>query len=93
MKYAVVSSKQFKRQYRQIKFSGRKKLLDKLDRTIDILSNGDTLPLSNHNHKLTGELVGFFECHIEPDWLLIYKVNKNELVLMLFATGSHATLF
>ena len=51
------------------------------------------LPEKYKDHQLKGEWQGFRECHIEPDWLLIYRIEDNELTLYATATGSHADLF
>lgn len=69
------------------------KNLDKLITILDMLSNREKLPDKNKDHALKGELSGFRECHIEPDWLLIYKIEECELLLYATATGSHADLF
>ncbi|MCZ7643569.1 MAG: type II toxin-antitoxin system YafQ family toxin [Pseudorhodoplanes sp.] len=65
--------------------------LEKLGAIIKKLQQGKTLPRSNRAHPLKGERKGFWECHVAPDWLLIYKVT-NEKVL-LARTGTHADLF
>ena len=62
-----------------------------LQQIIDILRIPDTLPPKNANHNLTGNYAGYQECHIEPDWLLIYRRDENEL--LLHRTGTHADLF
>lgn len=65
--------------------------LDVLQQIIDILRIPDTLPQKNTDHSLVGNYVGYRECHITPDWLLIYRVDGNEL--LLYRTGTHADLF
>lgn len=67
--------------------------LNKLISVLDTLSKREKLPDKNKDHALKGEYSGFRECHIEPDWLLIYKIEEKELVLYATATGSHADLF
>ncbi len=69
------------------------KNFDKLFETIEILANGETLDAKYHDHDLSGNYKGTRECHIEPDWLLIYEINNNVLVLMLYRVGSHSELF
>lgn len=64
-----------------------------LEDTIRLLANREVLPPKYQDHKLIGNYVGFRECHIEPDWLLIYKVNNDELILTLTRTGTHSDLF
>ena len=69
------------------------KNLDKLFEVIDILANGGTLDAKYRDHDLTGNYKGTRECHIEPDWLLIYEIRGDVLVLMLYRLGSHSELF
>ena len=71
----------------------RGKDLNKLVAVLDKLSKGEPLPPHNRDHQLIGPLSDFRECHIEPDWLLIYKVLNDTLVLRLIRTGSHSDLF
>ena len=67
--------------------------IDLLDDIIRKLSNGEQLSEKNKDHALTGNWVGHRECHIQPDWLLIYRVENDLLVLTLTRTGSHSDLF
>ena len=62
-----------------------------LQQAIDILRIPDVLPVKNKDHSLRGNYTGYRECHIEPDWLLIYQQNENELIL--YRTGTHSDLF
>jgi len=71
----------------------RGKNISKLEKVLYLLSNECELPAKYRNHKLTGNYTGHFECHIEPNWLLIYKTLKDELVLIATATGTHSDLF
>lgn len=64
-----------------------------LDGIIDKLAGGEALPEKCRDHDLSGDYVGFRECHIAPDWLLVYRVEKDVLVLYLFRTGTHSDLF
>lgn len=90
-KYEVQFSKRFKKSYkRAIK---RGKDLSKLEKVVELLADGEPLPEQYRNHNLIGDYEGFKECHIEPDWLLIYRYLNNILVLELFDTGSHSDLF
>ena len=57
------------------------------------LANGERLPEKNKDHALTGNFEGCRECHITPDWLLIYEVYDKELILYLTRTGTHSDLF
>ena len=82
------------------KFKKDNKLLKKrhydlslMDNVIEMLANEQTLPAKYHDHALTGLYTGFRECHILPDWLLIYEIDGNELFLYLTRTGTHNDLF
>ncbi len=57
------------------------------------LANGETLPEKHKDHALSGDYIGCRECHITPDWLLIYEIDNGELILYLTRTGSHSDLF
>lgn len=71
--------------------SKRQYKIELLQRIVDILRIPDTLPAKNLDHNLSGNYVGYRECHISPDWLLIYRQDNNEL--LLYRTGTHADLF
>ncbi len=64
-----------------------------LDEVVDLLRQGKQLEKRYHDHGLTGDLAGFRECHIKPDWLLIYLIENDILTLTLIDTGSHSDLF
>lgn len=57
------------------------------------LVNGEILPEKNSDHPLTGNYTGCRECHVAPDWLLIYEISHDELILYLTRTGTHSDLF
>lgn len=57
------------------------------------LVNGEILPEKNRDHPLTGNYTGCRECHVAPDWLLIYEISHDELILYLTRTGTHSDLF
>lgn len=65
--------------------------LKRLQNIIDILRVPDSLPPKNRDHNLTGNYAGYRECHVEPDWLLIYQQTETEL--LLYRTGTHSDLF
>jgi len=69
----------------------RGKDIDKLKEIIKLLILEESLPPKNRNHKLKGDYRGYWECHIEPDWLLVYK--KTETQIIFARTGTHADLF
>ena len=71
----------------------RGKDLNKLVNVLFLLSTGNPLPIQYRDHQLTGNLHDFRECHIEPDWLLMYQIFEDTLILSATATGSHADLF
>jgi len=85
----IVWENQFKKDFSLV--TKRKKKIEKLAVIINELQYGKMLPPKNRNHKLKGNYVNCWECHIEPDWLLIYKVTETELILI--RTGSHSDLF
>jgi mRNA interferase YafQ len=85
----IVWQTQFKKDFKVI--TKRSKNLEKLAFIINELQHNRSLPAKNKNHKLKGNYVHCWECHIEPDWLLIYKVTAEELILI--RTGTHADLF
>ncbi|MDO4935802.1 MAG: type II toxin-antitoxin system YafQ family toxin [Phascolarctobacterium sp.] len=64
-----------------------------LDRVVDMLANEETLPAQYQDHALIGEYKKFRECHVKPNWLLIYRVDNEDLELYLFRTGTHSDLF
>ena len=82
-------STKFKRDFKNC--VKRKCKMDLLQQVIDILRIPDTLPVKNKDHSLSGNYSGYRECHIESDWLLIYKQEANEL--LLYRTGTHSALF
>ncbi len=91
MKYDVQFTSRFKRDLKLAK--KQNKNLDKLFTVIDILANGGTLDAKYKDHELVGNYKGTRECHVEPDWILIYEIHNDVLVLMLYRLGSHAELF
>ena len=66
---------------------------DKLWDVVEQLANEIPLPAKNRDHALTGNYGMCRECHIEPDWLLIYEIQNSELILLLVRTGTHSDLF
>ena len=91
MKYDVQFTNQFKKDLRLAKKQGKK--LDKLFEIIEILANGGTLDAKYRDHDLSGNYKGTRERHIEPDWLLIYEIRGDVLILMLYRIDSHSELF
>ena len=87
----IVSSNRFKRDLKLL--YRRKYNLDLLDEIVEKLARKEPLEEKNKDHALTGNYIGFRECHIKPDWLLIYRVDEGDLILFLSRTGSHSDLF
>ena len=71
----------------------RGKDLSKLSSVLTALASGGTLPARHRDHALSGRRAGFRECHIEPDWLLVYRIEEDLLSLTATETGTHADLF
>jgi len=86
---AVVHKSQFKKDYKKLRSSGKD--LSKLAQIIGHLQVGEALPERNRDHALIGDYAGYRECHVSPDWLLVYKETPEELILV--RTGSHSELF
>ena len=91
MKYEIKYTNQFKKDLKLAKKQGKN--IDKLFDIIGKISNGETLESKYKDHELTGEYKGCRECHIEPDWLLVYELINDVLVLMLYRINSHSELF
>jgi mRNA interferase YafQ len=87
----VVWTTQFKKDYKLAQKRGQD--IDVLDDCIRVLAAGKELAPKFRDHNLTGRWSGHRECHIEPDWLLIYRIEGNDLILILARTGSHSDLF
>ena len=90
-KYLVKYTTQFKKDYKLIK--KRHYNVDLLKEVVAKLANGEPLPEKHKDPSLSGNWSGHRECHISPDWLLIYQIDNNTLVLTLTHTGSHSDLF
>ena len=89
--YKVTLKKQFRKDFALMKRRGMP--LDELQTVITVLASGSTLAPEYKDHPLKGEYVGCRECHILPDWLLVYKIKDRMLELILIRTGSHSDLF
>jgi len=88
--YEIELTARMKRDIKRMKKRGKD--MTKLADILDLLAAGNPLPKNFRDHALTGNLKDFRECHIEPDWLLMYIVYDNVLVISATATGSHADL-
>lgn len=93
MKYNIVATSSFKKELKIIK--KRSKDLTKLDKIVMELARGNILDEKYKDHKLvnTSRFTNCRECHIEPDWLLVYRIDDEKLDLLLVETGSHSDLF
>ncbi len=87
----IVLSNQFKKDYKLAKKRGYNMAL--LETVVTKLAAGEALAPKYKDHALIGDYSGCRECHIAPDWLLIYEIMEKELVLYLTRTGSHSDLF
>ena len=91
MKYRVVPTKRFRKDL--VRAEKRGYDLSLLATVIKTLANGEPLPAKQKDHVLLGDYAGCRECHITPDWLLIYEIYEDQLLLYLTRTGAHSDLF
>ena len=91
MKYEIQRTSQFKKDYKLAKKRGCDVGL--LKEAVTLLADGEKLPPKYSDHNLSGNYAGYRECHIEPDWLLVYKITESRLILTLYRTGTHSDLF
>ena len=91
MTYHIKFTTAYKKSYKRAKKRGLN--LKLLDDVVDELRQGNKLDAKYHDHELHGNWSGFRECHIQPDWLLVYLVENNILTLTLVETGTHADIF
>ena len=89
--YRVIPTGRFKKDLKVAKKRGLQ--LEDLFAVIDRLAADEPLPSKNRNHMLRGDYEGFWECHINPDWLLIYMKDTEIRIISLFRTGTHSDLF
>ena len=91
MSYRVQWTNRFKKDYKLCESRGLDMSL--IDDVIRLLAENGLLPAEYKEHNLTGDWKGFRECHIRPDWLIIYAIRNEVLTLTLARTGSHSDLF
>ncbi|MBO4698780.1 type II toxin-antitoxin system YafQ family toxin [bacterium] len=89
--YSIVYTNRMKRDAKLMQKRGKD--MSKLVHILNLLSTGVQLPDENRDHQLTGNLKDFRECHIESDWLLMYRIIEDKLILSATATGTHSDLF
>ena len=90
-KYTVKPTTQFKKDFKLAMKRGLK--IELLEEVIAAFAMGEALPEKHKDHALTGNWFGHRECHVLPDWLLIYRIEDEVLVLTLSRTGTHSDLF
>ncbi|WP_314905237.1 type II toxin-antitoxin system YafQ family toxin [Selenomonas artemidis] len=91
MKYTIRPTSRFQKDLKRIAKRGYDTEL--LSAVIKKLANGEPLEQKHHDHMLTGNYIGCRECHITLDWLLIYEISDDTLLLYLTRTGTHSDLF
>lgn len=91
MRYELIITSKFKKSLKLAKRRGLN--LELLDQVVTMLQNNIPLQEKYRDHELKGKYQGFRECHIQPDWLLIYLKDNDVLTLTLVDTGSHTDLF
>jgi len=89
--YVVEFTSTFKKELKKAERRGKD--MRKMREIITLLCSGDTVPEQYRDHALKGRFSGYRECHIEPDWLLMYARDEDRLLLFLTRTGTHADLF
>lgn len=87
----LVTTSKFRKDYKLVKKRGYP--IKILEEVLDKLLAGETLDEKYRDHALVGNYIGFRECHIQPDWLLIYSIENDKLILTALRTGTHADLF
>ena len=92
--YLIQHTRVYERSYIKLLRSGaKKKVFDDVAYVIDMLAHGEVLDAKYRGHKLQGDYLGYRECHIRTDLLLVYQVREKALVLVLMDIGSHSYLF
>lgn len=91
MKYKIVYTKRFEKDIKNLK--KQSKDLTELFEVVNCIAKGETLDRKYKDHKLVGIFNDYRECHVENDFLLVYKIEKNKLVLILYRAGTHSEIF
>ncbi|MCX6238438.1 MAG: type II toxin-antitoxin system YafQ family toxin [Bacteroidia bacterium] len=91
MKYQLSFGSKFKRDFKTIGKRGYS--LDKIATALEILENEGKLPEKYHSHKLSGNYLNCWECHLSPDWLLIWECDETQNEIKMIRTGTHSDLF
>lgn len=90
-KYTIAPTTQFRKDCKKAQKQSRKKEL--LQKVVDQIAQGKPLPEKHRDHELSGIWTGYRECHIAPDWMLIYRLDTEVLAMTLARTGSHSDIF
>ena len=91
MEYKIVYTKKFEKDIKNLKKQNRD--LTELFDVVNIIAKGETLDKKYRDHKLVGNFNDYRECHIENDFLLVYKIEKDKLILILYRAGTHSEIF
>jgi mRNA interferase YafQ len=89
--YSIIYTNKMKRDVKRMHKRGKD--INKLTIALDLISSGQPMPVNYCDHPLKGDMKGYRECHIEPDWLLIYQIIEDKLILYASGTGTHSDLF
>ena len=89
--FTIQYTNKMKRDVKRVSKRGRD--ISKLTAALNLLASGEQMPENYKDHPLKGEMRGYRECHIEPDWLLVYQIVQDKLVLLASGTGTHTDLF
>ncbi len=90
-KYKIQLTKRFEKDVKRCKKRGFP--MEKLKEVVRLLEENGVLPQSYKSHKLSGKYDNLWECHLMPDWLLVWQQNDNEFIMLLISTGTHSDLF
>ncbi len=88
----IIPSSQFRKDVKKLRRSGNHDMKE-METVVSELAGGKEVPEKFRSHPLKGELQGYEECHIRPDWLLVYQIDRKSRALLLVRTGSHSELF
>jgi mRNA interferase YafQ len=89
-RYEVVQTSKFRKDYARLKKRGYD--MSRLQNIVNAIARGETLPERCQDHPLQGDRRGYRDCHIQSDWVLIYKIDDNVLTLVLAETGTHSDI-
>ena len=90
-KYTIEASTRYKKELRKMLKRGADE--NKMNYVVNMLASGESLPSHYEDHPLHGKFLGFRECHVTPDWVLVYRIDGDRLILALTRTGTHSDIF